>query len=365
MSLVTRPKVTNMAQSSNQQIDFNTIPVDTFFSKEALEKKNSAAKRRHDMMKQLQGTDVVGIITPATFQKETVGGIATRLIEWKHSQGSKAEVSTILKDDLGRIRTFLCKDYKVPNADHIEKMFIQYRDDLAGSDHRKKGEFSTKEKEVIGEKDLRFFFETIEADREEKAKILDQVEVTPDERLQVMFAMVGSALCYENCRLTPLCTLKDAYGISHLDNLISVENHDLGKVTFIFNKMKRDTQAPVHHCLQDPLKTMFRRYYNRFRKSQEDHGFFFETVRKQPFTPDYFQKRMNEYLRSLFPDNQITTRMVRIIETMLALENAEALTYEQYSYLAFLRGHGKNEADLYNRTAETTAAGNKRIRIEN
>lgn len=348
---MTRKQQARATMTESNTIDFNSLTIRDYFSQEYLDEAPSRGKRMR-ALEEYQKANMVGEIDFEKFSMEDIGNIVKRLIE--HKPNCKEEV--IMKDYLGQIRTFLFQEYPTPtkHKKRIYNIIKMYQDNHLNSksDARKEGKFSKEQQEAIGEKDLRFFFDTIEADRQKKESTLDRAEVTPNERLDIMCSMVSSALCFQNVRLTPLCFLKSAYGISHIDNTISVENHTLGKVTIIFNRLKRASEAPINVNVEDPLKTMFRKYYNKFRKGRGDHGFFFETVNKEPFTPDWFSKTVNAYLKELFPNNPIKTRMLRIMETMTALDEDDGLNYEQLEYMAYCRGHSKKEQDLYNRTEE-------------
>lgn len=293
---------------------------------------------------------------------QDMGALAQRLYD--HAQETnrqkKSSMPNIVSNHLGYIRSFISTD--IPGEykdDQVRKGIYDriraYQDAFSqGKNHRKDGKLSTNEKKKLEQAEIdvdafsQFFRKVTELLQWASTKV-EEPNVSPQELQRIQMVIVLGNLALEsNVRLYPYALLKHDGRNLH-DNTITFESFDRGKITLIFNIVKSTGVPIVRNVGDERLAMLMRKYYIRFRKNRYDHGYFFQTVNSRPIEPDYLSKQLNEMLKDTFGIS-LTTRLVRVIETIVSMDENRKFSYRELEAMNYARNHSIDQGLLYDRT---------------
>jgi hypothetical protein len=289
----------------------------------------------------------------------SLGDLCDRL--YAHSQKGmrKSNMRTVVKEHLGFVRTALTEipGYATDlDAQRRYKEILDFQTHFLGADVRNNQKLRDKEKQAledagISADDFREMFAKCDELLTKAQTILDTVpNPSPDEMEAVTFAMVFGLLLHEpNVRLRPYSSVM-LDGNTQDSNAVVVEKAEHGKVVLFFNDVKRSENVPIVLVVQyEPLRRLIHKY-RWLCSGKRGHSYFFENKMGRPFPSfDAFGKFVNGQLRQAFGDG-ITSRLVRIIETIVDLDENRKFTVKDLEEHSYARNHRPLEAMKYDRT---------------
>jgi hypothetical protein len=269
--------------------------------------------------------------------------------------------STSARQNLGRVFTLVKCTYLHPtdpvplssdvNKENIASVMEAFwnwnRQERKKTNHREQGEFSPQEEKAISDIQFKDVMDTVIQKYRKDAEPLFGNPTAESRMIIQRYILLLYMLFEPNVRLTPLVNLK-YFGNSLRDNIICLGKND--SVVCIFNRLKREN-APVVHVLSEVTSPEYRRFFEMFRQGKEDEesGYFFTNAENERLTVNWAQKQTNELLRTMFPSSRLTSRLLRILETMHSMEEESPMTHAELEAFSRARAHCIEESLKYNR----------------
>ncbi|KAJ3027112.1 hypothetical protein HDV00_011397 [Rhizophlyctis rosea] len=220
-------------------------------------------------------------------------------------------------------------------------------------DPRHNGVFSEKQKEVMQDSIV-----------EDVQRIIDEIKAAYEAAAE--YCKKGEVWKYRNKIERPLRMLLYAtepnvrsawHNITpdgnSLDDNINMFSK-CGRVVVTFNRLKRQSQAPIVVVISDYTAKALKRYYETFYVNIKYHGNLFRNADDRNWNRNSWTNRVTDDLKDLF-DGKLGAKMMRVLNCMTAIHESEReLTENEKIAIATARGqtYVPNQANLSNRVAK-------------